>query len=82
MQAKGTASPSIIATLVERFPHEDDPRRPMEEKNAKDVAATAYIGLWRRKYTLNGRRTDSFIILLSLAGGVDTVGTIINALEW
>ena len=36
----------MIATLIERFAHVDDPRRAMEEKNAKDVAAIAYVGLW------------------------------------
>ena len=35
----------MVATLIERFPHEDDPQRPVEEKIAKDVAATTYIGL-------------------------------------
>ena len=47
-QTNGTASPSIAATLIERFPHEDDPQRPLEEKNAKDVAATTYVGQWRK----------------------------------
>ena len=42
----GTAVPSITTTLIERFPHEDDPQRPLEEQRAKDVAATAYSGLW------------------------------------
>ena len=36
----------MIATLIERLPHEGDPQRPVEEKHAKDVAATAFIGLW------------------------------------
>ena len=57
----------MMATLIERFPHEDDPQRSVEEKHAKDVAATTYIGLWRHKYTLNGRHTDFFITLLSQA---------------
>ena len=34
----------MAATLIERFPHENDPQRPVEEKHAKNVAATTYIG--------------------------------------
>ena len=36
----------MMATLIERFPHENDSQRPVEEKHAKDVAAVTYIGLW------------------------------------
>jgi hypothetical protein len=36
----------MTATLIERFSPEDDPQRPVEEKNAKDVAAVTYLGLW------------------------------------
>ena len=46
MQAKGIAPPSMTATLIERFPNEGDPQRPVEEKVAKGVAAISYIGLW------------------------------------
>jgi len=42
----GTASPSMTATLIERFPDENDPQRPVEEKLAKDVPAVSYLGLW------------------------------------
>ena len=41
----GTASPSMTATLIDRFPQEDDPQRPVDEKHARDVAAITYIGL-------------------------------------
>ena len=36
----------MAASLIERLPHEDDPQRPVEEKLAQDVTATAYGGLW------------------------------------
>jgi hypothetical protein len=36
----------MAANLIGRLPHEDDPQRPMEEKLAQDVVATAYGGLW------------------------------------
>ena len=45
LQKIGKAVPSVAATLIERLPDEDDPKRPMEEKIAQNVAAVAYIGL-------------------------------------
>ena len=44
-KAAGTASPSVAATLIERLPDEDDPRRAEEERIAKNVAAIAYGGM-------------------------------------
>jgi hypothetical protein len=44
LQKIGGAAPSVVATLIERLPAEDDSQRPMEEKIAKNVAAMAYIG--------------------------------------
>ena len=82
LQTNGTASPSVVATLIERFSHEDDPQRVVEEKHAKDVAATTYIGLWWQKYIPNGRHTDSFITSLSLAGGVDSVSERRSLIPW
>jgi hypothetical protein len=45
LQKIGHAMPSVAATFIERLPDEDDPRRPMEEEIAQNVAATAYLGL-------------------------------------
>ena len=45
LQKNGKAAPSVAATLIERLPDDDDPKRPMEEKIAQNVAAVAYIGL-------------------------------------
>ena len=45
LQKNGKATPSIVATLIEHLPHQDDLQRPMEEKHVQDVAAVAYIGL-------------------------------------
>ena len=53
LQRNGRAAPSIAATLIEQLPDEDDPQRPMEEKIAQNVAASAYIGPWLCKWTLN-----------------------------
>ena len=46
LQKIGRATPSVVATLIEQLPDEDDPRRSMEVKIAQNVAAVAYIGLW------------------------------------
>ena len=53
LQKTGNAMPSVVATLIERLPDEDDPQRPIEEKVAQNVAAIAYIGLWSCKFTVN-----------------------------
>ncbi|KAJ3510929.1 hypothetical protein NLJ89_g4394 [Agrocybe chaxingu] len=42
--AKGTAVPSLAATLIESLPDASDPRRREEEKIAQDTAAVAYVG--------------------------------------
>jgi hypothetical protein len=44
LQKIGRAAPSVVATLIERLPAEDDSQRPMEENIAQDVAAMAYVG--------------------------------------
>ena len=46
LQKKGTVTPSVAASLIERLPDENDPRRPMEESVAKNVAFVAYAGMW------------------------------------
>ena len=43
-QKNGKAGPSVAATLIERLPRQDDPLRPIEERLAKNVAASAYFG--------------------------------------
>jgi hypothetical protein len=53
LQKNGKAAPSVAATVIERLPDEDDPRRPIEEKIAQNVAAMAYVGLWTCKWTVN-----------------------------
>ena len=53
LQKIGKAAPSVAATLIERLPDEDNPRRPMEEKIAQDVAAVAYVGVWLCKWIVN-----------------------------
>ena len=53
LQKIGSATPSVVATLIERLPDEDDPQRPMEEKIAQNVAASAYLGLWSCKWIEN-----------------------------
>jgi hypothetical protein len=45
-QERGQAAPSVAATLIERLPHENDPRRLMEEKLAQGVATVSYLGVW------------------------------------
>ena len=53
LQKIGKATPSIAATLIERLPDEDDPKRSTEKKIAQNVAALSYVGPWsRRKWTL------------------------------
>ena len=50
LQQKGGAAPSVAASvaasLIERLPHENDPKRPMEEKVAKEVGPVAYLGVY------------------------------------
>ncbi|KAF8154532.1 cytochrome P450 [Crassisporium funariophilum] len=41
---RGTAVPSLAATLIDRLPLQDDPKRAEEERLAQDVAAVAYVG--------------------------------------
>jgi hypothetical protein len=36
----------MAATLIDRLPHEGDPRRLMEERLAQDVAVVSYLGVW------------------------------------
>ena len=38
--------PSVAASLIERLPDEDDPRRSREERIAKNVAWAVYAGTW------------------------------------
>jgi hypothetical protein len=47
LQKIGRATPSVAATLKERFPDGDNlnAQRPIEEKIAQNVAAMAYKGL-------------------------------------
>ena len=47
LQKKGTVTPSVAASLIERLPDENDPQRPLEESVAKNVAFVAYVGMWR-----------------------------------
>ena len=56
----------MTATLIDRLPHKDDPRRITEERLAQDVAVVSYLGEWWCKYglTLHGRSTDYIITLL------------------
>ena len=46
LQKNGKATPSVAASLIERLPDEDDPRRSGEETIAKNVAYVAYLGTW------------------------------------
>ena len=41
----------MTATLIDRLPHKDDPRRPIEERLARDVAVVSYLGVWWYKCT-------------------------------
>ena len=41
----------MTATLIDRLPHKDDPRRIMEERLAQDVAVVSYLGEWWYKWT-------------------------------
>ena len=50
LQKIGSAVPSVLSTLIERLPNEDDPQRPTEEKVAQNVAAMSYIGLCSCKW--------------------------------
>ena len=52
LQKVGRVTPSIAATLIEGLPDEGDPKRPIEEKIAQNVAALAYVGLWSCKWTV------------------------------
>ena len=45
-QKNGVATPSIVASLIERLPDEGDPQRSEEEKIAMNVAVVAYAGTW------------------------------------
>ena len=45
LQKNGKAEPSMAVTLIDRLPHKDDPRRPMEKKLAQDVAVVSYLGV-------------------------------------
>ena len=67
-QAKGTATPSVAATLIERLPDESDSRRAEEETIAKDVVAVAYAGM--SFPTIFG---SILTVRLWLLGGADTV---------
>ena len=49
LQKIGKATPSIAATLIERLPDEDDPKRSTEKKIAQNVAALSYVGPWSRR---------------------------------
>jgi len=42
---KGTAPPSVAATLIEILPDEGNPRRAKEATIARNVAAVAYTGM-------------------------------------
>ena len=44
LQKNGKAMPSVAASLIGRLPDEDDPQRAVEERIAKNVAWTAYMG--------------------------------------
>jgi hypothetical protein len=46
LQKSGKASPSVVASLIERLPDESDPQHSMEERIAKDVAFVIYAGSW------------------------------------
>ena len=46
LQKSGKATPSVVASLIERLPDEGDPQRSSEERIAKDVAFVAYGGTW------------------------------------
>ena len=74
LQKTGNATPSVVATLIERLPDEDDPQRPIEEKVAQNVAAIAYIGLWSCKFYCKSwmNPLTIFMFFFPLAGA-DTV---------
>ena len=44
-QKNGKAGPSVVATLIDRLPDENDPQRSEEEKIAQHVAVIAYLGM-------------------------------------
>jgi hypothetical protein len=44
LQENGNATPSVVASLIERLPDKGDPQRSTEEKVAKNVAFVAYAG--------------------------------------
>ena len=46
LQENGKATPSVAASLIERLPEEGDSQRSSEERIAKDVVFTAYIGTY------------------------------------
>ena len=52
----------MTATLIDRLPHKDDPRRLMEERLAQDVAVVSYLGTrWCiNGLILDGRSADSY----------------------
>jgi hypothetical protein len=44
VQKNGNATPSVVASLIERLPDKGDPQRSTEEKVAKNVAFVTYAG--------------------------------------
>jgi hypothetical protein len=44
LQKNRKATPSMVASLIERLPDDDDPQRSSEETIAKNVGFVAYAG--------------------------------------
>ena len=63
LQKNGNATPSMAASLIERLPDQDDPRRPEEERLAQDVAAISFIGRWQYSMLTT---TDSIFYQLAM----------------
>ena len=61
----------MAASLIERLPDQDDPRRPAEEKLVQDVVVVSFIG----RYNVNGLEMDDHFSS-PLSGGYDTVSRV------
>ena len=46
LQKNRKATPSMVASLIERLPDADDPQRSSEETIAKNVGFVTYAGTW------------------------------------
>ena len=46
LQKNGKAMPSMMASLIEHFPDDDDPQRSSEETMAENLGFSTYAGTW------------------------------------